>query len=271
VDNSTIGHVVAIMRYPVKSMIGEELNDAKVTERGLLGDRAYALIDTETGKVVSAKNPRRWPNLFEMRAAYCEPSRDLGSFPPVQLTLPGGEQLSTEQADLEPRLSAFVGRAVQLARQAAGRAKAEAYWPDYEWLGQRNEVVDFRLAPDTFFDGATLHIVTTATLHRLRDLSPPSEFAAARFRPNFVIHCDDGSTGFPEENWIGQIITMGDVRLQIDRPSPRCVMTTLAQGNLPKDIEVLRAAVQHNRGNVGVYASVVRGGHVHRGASVQLN
>src|SRR6266849_5674211 len=56
-----IGSIVSLWRYPVKSMMGEELNAAEVTKRGLLGDRAYALVDSSDGKVASAKNPRKWP------------------------------------------------------------------------------------------------------------------------------------------------------------------------------------------------------------------
>src|ERR687884_1792810 len=93
------GSVVALWRYPVKSMMGEELNATAVTDRGLLGDRAFALVDAETGKVASAKNPRRWPNLFDFRAAYAEPPGD-GPLPPVRITLPDGETLTTDQADV---------------------------------------------------------------------------------------------------------------------------------------------------------------------------
>ena len=65
-----IGSVVSLWRHPVKSMMGEELNASAVTERGLLGDRAYALVDSSDGKVVSAKNPKKWPNLFDFRATF---------------------------------------------------------------------------------------------------------------------------------------------------------------------------------------------------------
>src|SRR3954451_9123642 len=116
---SATGRVVAIWRYPVKSMIGEELDATEVTERGLLGDRAYALVDAETGKVVSAKNPRRWPNLFAFRAAYAEPPDNARSLPPAMITLPDGEALSTDQPDIEARLSAAVRRPVRLARTPA--------------------------------------------------------------------------------------------------------------------------------------------------------
>src|SRR5919202_4799331 len=90
-----LGSVVSLWRYPVKSMMGEELNATEVTEHGLLGDRAYALVDAEAGKVASAKNPRRWPNLFDFRAGYPEPPRDARSLPPVRITLPDGESLTT--------------------------------------------------------------------------------------------------------------------------------------------------------------------------------
>ncbi|HEY6885732.1 MAG TPA: MOSC N-terminal beta barrel domain-containing protein, partial [Nitrososphaeraceae archaeon] len=62
------GTVVSLWRYPVKSMMGEELNSSHVTERGLVGDRTYAVVDKQTGKVASAKNPRKWGKLFDFRS-----------------------------------------------------------------------------------------------------------------------------------------------------------------------------------------------------------
>src|SRR5262249_32935390 len=130
---------------------------------------------------------------------------------------------------------------------------------------------EFPLPPGTFFDGASVHLVTTATLDRLRALAPASRLEVPRFRPNFVIEVTDGSDGFVEDRWIGRSLALGDALLKIDRPCPRCVMTTLSQGSLPKDPNVLRVAVQENGGNVGVYASVVRGGRVRRGDTVGLS
>src|SRR5262249_24903571 len=157
------------------------------TERGLVGDRGYALMDVETGKVVSAKNPRRWPNLFEFRAVYVESPRAAAALPAVRITLPGGERVTSDQPEVEARLSAALGRPVRLTRSAPAAPVAEGYWPDPHWLAQRDQVFDFRLPPCTFFDGATLHLVTTATLKRLHELAPASNFAVPRFRPNLVI------------------------------------------------------------------------------------
>jgi uncharacterized protein YcbX len=74
----TLGTVVSLWRYPVKSMQGEELNAAEVGERGVLGDRAYAVLDRTDGKVASAKNPRKWPRMFEFRAGFADPHYPAG-------------------------------------------------------------------------------------------------------------------------------------------------------------------------------------------------
>ena len=80
-EQVTVGSVVSLWRYPVKSMIGEELNAAEVTERGLVGDRRFAVVDAATGKVAGAKNPRKWGNFFDFRAAYVEPPKSGAKLP----------------------------------------------------------------------------------------------------------------------------------------------------------------------------------------------
>src|SRR6266496_82099 len=98
--SSAVQSVGSLWRYPVKSMMGEELNAAEVTERGLLGDRAYALVVRSDGKVASAKNPRKWPQLFDCRAALVDAPRPGTKLPPVRITLPEGTVVSSEQSDL---------------------------------------------------------------------------------------------------------------------------------------------------------------------------
>ena len=142
-----LGSVVSLWRYPVKSMMGEELNAAEVTERGLLGDRAYALLDSSTGKVVSAKNPRKWPNLFDFRAAFVEPPRTGEKIPPVRIALPNGTILTSEQRDLNQVLTNALGREVTLATAAPETPSLEEYWPDMEGLAHRETVTDEAIQP----------------------------------------------------------------------------------------------------------------------------
>ena len=252
-------------------MMGEELNGAEITERGLLGDRAYALLDSSTAKVVSAKNPRKWPNFFDFRAAFVEPPRKGEKIPPVRIALPNGTTLTSEQRELNQVLTNALGRAVTLVTAAPETPSLEEYWPDMEGLAHRETVTDEAIPAGTFFDLAVAHVLTTATLDRLRDLYPQGRFEVRRFRPNIVVQPSSGEKTFVENAWIGHTLAIGDqVRLNITGPCPRCVMTTLSQGDLPRDPGILRTAAQHNQVNVGVYAAVVRGGTIRRGDPLRL-
>ena len=266
-----VGSVVTLWRYPIKSMMGEELNISAITERGLLGDRAYALMDRSTGKVASAKNPRKWSKLFDFRANYAESPRPGEKFPPVRITLPEGTMVTSEQSDIDQALSTALGREVTLTTSAPKAPTLEEYWLDLEGLDHRETTTDEEMPPETFFDLAVIHVLTTGTIDRLRELYPEGRFEVRRFRPNIVVEPASGERTFVENSWIGRTLILGDeVRLSISGPCPRCVMTTLPQGDLPKDVGILRAAAQHNQANVGVYATVLQGGMVRRGDPVRL-
>src|SRR5438552_18678711 len=185
-----IGPVVPLCRYPVKSMMGEELNPTEVTERGLLGDRAYALVDSSDGKVASAKNPRKWPTLFDFRALFIEPPRISANVPPVRITLPDGTMATSQQSDLNQILSKALSRKVTLnatERGDGGPANAEEYWPDMEGLDYRDTVTDFALPAGTCFHCPTGHLLTAATLDPLRQLYPNPRFDVPCAPPNIVL------------------------------------------------------------------------------------
>src|SRR5438093_9475560 len=142
-----VGSVVGLWRYPVKSMMGEELNAAEVTEGGLVGDRRFAVVDPTTGKVAGAKNPRKWGQFFDFRAAYVEPPRAGSELPAVRLTLPDGTVVTSDQPELTKTLSEALGRQVEFA-EARGNgdssgATAEEYWPDMEGLDHRDTVTEW--------------------------------------------------------------------------------------------------------------------------------
>ena len=266
-----VGSVVSLWQYPVKSMMGEELSTTEITERGLLGDRAYALVDNSDGKVATAKNPRKWPSLFDFRASLIEPPRAAAKLPSVRIALPDGTTVTSDQRDLNQILSKALNRDVTLHTAQRGAGTAEEYWPDMEGLDHRDKVTDFTLPEGTFFDCATVHLVTTATLDRLQELYPQGRFDVRRFRPNIVMQLASGEKRFAENAWVGHRLIIGDeVSLSITGPCGRCVMTTLAQGDLSRDPGILRTAAQHNHVNVGVYAAVVRGGTIRRGDSVTI-
>jgi hypothetical protein len=274
------GSIRSLWRYPVKSMLGEEIESCEVTPRGFAGDRAYALVDASNGKVASAKNPRKWAKLFECRA-------ELGDRASVWITLPDGAVVTADDPDVGEVLSNVFGRKVRLETVATGPPVIEELWLDGSPDGRA--VTDERIAmgspPGTFFDYAVVHLVTTATLDRLSELYPEGRFDLRRFRPNLVVSVGEGQSGFVESDWLGRTLAVGDsVSLRVTDPCPRCVMSTLAQEDLPADPGILRTAALHNslvggegRGpegaypaSIGVYARVVSGGTLQRGDSVRV-
>ncbi len=294
--NAVVGCVAGIRMFPVKSMRGERLEQGEFTERGLVGDRAYALIDADTGKVASAKSVRLFPDLFGCSAVFVEPPQLDGELPPVRITLPDGTSVTSDTSDVDRVLSAFFRRDVTLARAAPDDFTIDQYHPDVEDAdpaGHRDSVVEQKLGSaffaqaglpspvpvGSFFDLFPVSVLTTSTLDQLTKLGPGSSFDERRFRMNVIVGTKEA--GFVENNWIGRELAIGDaVRLNIALPDPRCVMTTLAQDELPRDTEVLRTLVRHNRIQVGdaglfpcvgVYAVVQAPGTLRTGDSVSLN
>jgi uncharacterized protein YcbX len=204
--------------------------------------------------------------------------------PAVRITLPNETIVTSTQADRHQILSGALNREVTLESiesRPRGQAnstpahpwipRAEAYWPDMDGLDHRDTVTDFDLPEGTFFDCAVVHLLTTATLERLQALYQQGRFDSRRFRPNIVVQTPSSEKGFVENGWIGRTLLIGDeVRLSITKPCSRCVMTSLAQGDLPRDPGILRAVAQHNQVRVGVYASVLNGGTIRRGDAVRI-
>jgi hypothetical protein len=277
-------------------MRGERLEQGEFTERGLVGDRAYALIDADTGKVVSAKSVRLFPDLLGCSAEFVEPPQLKGELPAVRIALPDGTSVSSDSGDVDQVLSAFFERDVTLARAAPEDFTIDQYHPDVEDAdpaGRRDAVVEQKLGSaffaeadvaspvpvGAFFDLFPVSLLTTSTLDQLSELEPGSSFDERRFRMNVII--DTREAGFVENNWIGRELAIGDaLRFNVALPDPRCVMTTLAQDELPRDTDVLRALVRHNRIQVGdaglfpcvgVYAVVESSGILRTGDSVSLN
>ncbi len=291
-----VGSVAELWRFPVKSMRGEQLPEVEVTERGVLGDRAYALVDTDTGRVVSAKSVKLFPGLLNCKAKFVEPPRKDAEASAVQISLPDGRVVRSDAGDVDLALSTYFRRNVSLRRAAPEDFTIDQYHPDVEGAdpgGNRDAVIPQKLGSalfaslgmespvpvGSFLDVFPMSVLTSSTLARLSELQPTTRFDVRRFRMNVILKTD--RPGFVENDWVGHALALGDgAQLSVALLDPRCVMTTLAQDDLPQDTDVLRTLVRHNRVQLGelgqfpcagVYAVVAAPGTVRTGDRVMLN
>jgi uncharacterized protein YcbX len=278
-----MGTVAALYRYPVKSMLGETVISVAVTESGLFGDRTYAVLD-ETGAVGSAKHPRKWGELLRCRSG-------LDNAGTVRVVLPDGTGFHVESPELDERLSKLLGREVFLSAEMPEHGRLERAVPEYEGgvpvAVRASAYVDVTgenittggVAPGTFFDFGRVHLVTTASLARMREVYPAGDFDARRFRPNLVVDAG-GGPGFPEDAWLGSRLRVGEALFRVMVPTPRCVIPTLGHDELPPDPGIMRAVAREHRVPVfdlarlsclGVYLEVLEAGTVRVGDAITVH
>ncbi len=274
-----VGTVTTLWRYPVKSLLGEEVPDISADARGLAGDRALALVHQTSGQVASAKNPRLWRDLLKLRAEIIDGA--------VRITLPSGRTVRSTDPHVHRTLTAHLGQPVTLADTPPEKATLERSRPEEVLAaGAAAEVphetleIASQAPPGTFFDFAPLHLITRATLDRITELGPrATTVEAERYRPNVVIRTE--AAGFVENDWPGRDLRIGDeLTLRVVARTPRCAVPTLEHGRLPRDPDALRVPARHNRvvpmeemgpqPCAGVYAQVVRPGRIRQGDAVRL-
>jgi hypothetical protein len=277
--NRFVGILSEIWRYPVKSMLGEQLHELAISVRGGMGDRVWALRDLESTRIASAK---KYSRLLEFRASYeCLPSNECPGR--VRIEFPDGRAFDAEEAGVSEAISAVIGKPLRLERAQPERREKTGIDPATvfgdvpvgelkpEWTPQTMPDY-FELLQGTFFEVAALHVLASGSVQHLRQLQPVAVIDQRRFRPNFYIETGAEWTGFVEDAWLGGTLSVG-ATLRIDdmQPALGCVTTTLTQGDLPRDLGVLRTSAKHHGGCVGVFGAVqAPGGVVRIGDSVSL-
>jgi len=282
------GRIREIWRHPVKSMLGERIEQAELGANGIPGDRAWAVRDEERGGIRGAK---KIASLMRLRARYLEEPA-AGRVPAPEIALPDGTRLRASDAGAAERVSSALAHKVTLwplmpaeqldhyrrgapthadfeqeLRAIFGRAPDEPL-PDLSIFPP--EIFQNESPPGTYFDAFPLLLLTDATLRRLQKLAPASRVDVRRFRPNLVVATPDGVEDFVEIGWIGKRLRIGEAELSIPAACPRCVMITHGFDDLPQDPGLMRTVVREANQNIGVYARVERPGRVAVGDSVEV-
>ncbi|MFN7378847.1 MAG: MOSC domain-containing protein [Pseudanabaena sp.] len=242
-----------------------------VVSKGILGDRAYALWDLETERIASAKNPKKWAKLLGFHAEFVSSPKSQTSMPAVKFALPDGSTTTSDNIDINTTLSQAVGREVLLITSAPEAPSLDQYWSDIEGALNREVITQLFMPSGTFFDSCPIHAITTTTLAQLKKIYPEGAFEPCRFRPNILIEPKDSEATFIEDGWVSRKMLIGDeVSLSIDTACPRCVVTTIAQSDLPTDLNILRTTTKHNKTIAGIRTSVLQGGVVRCGDQIWL-
>ncbi len=290
-----------LWHYPVKSMQGELTEEVTLGPAGVVGDRAYGFVDVAAGRLVSAKHPKKYAAILECRAAFTAPPRLDAELPPVRVTFPDGVTIDGDHDEITARVGKLLDCEVRMATVAVdAEVLVEEVWPHLEGFGPvafyrmlqigteaddpaGERMIGFRpamAAPGTLNDLAAMHVLTTSTLATLADEHPAGQWDPRRFRPNILF--DDGNRAGAngEDGWIGQDLQIGGgARINIVAATPRCIMTTLGQADLPRDPEMLRTMARANRrplgefglfAAAGAYAEVVAPGTVRVGDPVAV-
>jgi uncharacterized protein YcbX len=248
----TVGTINQLWRYPVKSMQGERVETLEVAAGGAVGDRTLAVVDPAAGKVLSAK---RWADLL-LASARVEGDD-------VVVTLPDGSEHAASDPGVHDALSAWLDKDVRLAAPVEGEAL-----PMEMYSGMSDEdtpVFDWAGPPGTWLDLADAHWLTTSSLTAAAGLHD-GQWDVRRFRPTALI--ETPAEGFVEDTW-GDL-ELGEVGSTVLMPTMRCSMPSRAQPGLDRDKAIGTTLRDQHSNNLGVYASITKGGTLRLGDSVTV-
>jgi hypothetical protein len=269
-------------------MQGEKPASVELLEKGIEGDRNWAVRDEKRGGLSGAK---RFPDLMRFSSTLVEDLSSDGSRE-AEIVFPDGQRRSSSDPALAKHISEALGQEVTFwpllpeeevdhyrlgapvhsdieteLRAIFGRTDEESL-PDLSIFPP--ETFQFASPPGSYYDVYPLHVMTSASLSTLQERAPESVMDVRRFRPSILIGEAESGDPFPEAAWCGKRLGLGEAEIEIVSECPRCVMTTHGFGDLAKDPSVMRALVRENNGNLGVYAKPIKTGRIQVGDPVVL-
>jgi len=282
-----VGRVKQLWCYPVKSMQGAPVDSSLIEQSGMLGDRNWALRDESVGELTTV---RKLPKLLKFQAAYHYNTshNKHDKVAPVTITMPDGSTVSSQDIDVNQKLSEAIGRPLSLwplqpktnirhyllkvpaGAEAMKKQFATKNLPDFSSVTWRMmmELAVFVTPLGRYHDVYPLHLLTTNSLERLRQLEPEGDFCIERFRPNLLIETCTGAVDFAEFAWVDGTLYIGDTVLEVVSRTVRCSMPAQPQATLQKDAKVLRTLEAHTQRHLGVNISVLKTGVIRVGDPV---
>ncbi|RWM25130.1 MOSC domain-containing protein [Mesorhizobium sp.] len=244
---AVLGTVGQLWRYPASSLAGERLDAISVGTSTVDGDRLFGLVDASDGEIARPDREPKWHKVPLIRTRFTAERQ-------LEVAVPGGGWLPAPGPESDRAVSAFVGFEVSI--RPFGRENAAP--------GYAGPLTAAR------YNKAPIHLLTTASLARLKALHPEGVPDPRRFRPNIVVDMEPVEDSFPETEWIGRKLAVGDLLLTVSEPCRRCGFTIIAQDGFDTDPGILRNLVRHNAHNLGVYCTVDRPARIEVGAPMRF-
>lgn len=283
-----VGTIKEIWRFPVKSMQGDTITEARVSSHGVLGDRVWAMRDEARAEIQWGK---KYPLLMQCKARYLNEPDGAGPAP-VAVTFPDGETINSNDERVHQKLTELLGATATLRPLEPAenvefykryRVSEEQFAADIAEVFAREEgepmpdisklpevIIDHVSVPGTFFDNEELHLITSDSMAFMQDKNPQASWDVRRFRPNFYIETSNARVALTENDWVGHHLKIGETVLEISAPTVRCGMTVRPQADLPFDKSILRTVVKEGDQCLGVGAHCRQAGVIRAGDSVEL-
>ncbi|MER8655906.1 MOSC domain-containing protein [Mesorhizobium sp. M0615] len=243
---AALGAVTELWRYPASSLAGERQDAISVGLETIDGDRLFGLVDVSDNEIARPDRDAKWHKVPRIRTRLSKDRK-------LEIAVPDGDWLVAPGAECDSAVSTYLGFAASIRPFSQDNA------PGY--TGPLT-AARYRKAP--------IHLLTTASLARLKALHPEGIPDPRRFRPNIVIDMAAVESSFPETEWIGRKLAIGDLLVTVSEPCRRCGFTIISQDGFDHDPGILRNLVRHNAHNLGVYCTVDRPARVEIGAPMRF-
>jgi uncharacterized protein len=236
-----IGHIQAIFLYPVKSMAGVQLEAANLGWHGLDGDRRLAFRKVQDRSGFPWLSASKLPDLLRFTPVWR--GQSVRPDIPTHVRTPEGKEMAIFGEELAAEVELRLGAPVQMMQLRHG-----------------------------IFDEASLSVISLETIREIERVTGTT-LDVRRFRPNVVVRLLNPDS-FQEDHWVGGVLSFGDAghgpSLSVTMRDERCSMVNFDPDTARSDPEVMKAIVQMNQNNAGIYGAVIRTGQLAVGQTVHL-
>jgi MOSC domain-containing protein len=258
---SFIGKVESLWRYPVKSMRGEELDEAFAGFSGIYGDRLFAFKSSASPKGFPYLTAREQRRLLQYRPRFRYPDKAARPINLTEAESMGANPVSADPAELMVDVETPDGETLAIDDPAL----IEMLRAD---IDQKHQLTLMR-SERALTDCRPVSIFSLQSARQLAE-ETGAPMDKRRFRANVYVDLTSAQ-GFAENEFVGRSLRIGPkVVVTILERDPRCVMITLDPDSGEKTPAILKKVAQAHEGMAGVYGAVMVESILHKGDSVEV-